>query len=1831
MKATWAALTFALALIAPGAATATLTVTPVTWNVIGLDSNAPASGPRHFPVGARVCSDVATTNVNVAFVWDSANPNVDLRPGSLGALVLPSIGAGACADAYFEVEVAPVAAAFDTTRRYHIAATDSSGTASTPQPRELYVEHLISQNRNAVTGIKVDGASIPPGGSVGLVVGNTYTIELDGGTATQGYNQFESFINFSNAIFQILSVQTTYSANNSPYVGNPNDKLYADACLWENHPASANYRSCVGGDFKAGGQNVVTVYTLRIVGGGGTSQALSTLLYDFSGSSYHYNADFGVRGVIANIVDPTAVDFAKTFAPSATAAGGTSTLTFTITNPGAGAISGLNFSDSLPAVGGGQMVVASPATFSTSGCGAPVFAPVAGAASVAFANGSVAGNGTCTVSVRVSVPSAPTTGTYANTSNALFVGSVNTGKVASAALALSAASPGASSCGLTLAQWTMPPAQGTAVPPAFSSKASDVASAVAAAGSNITNTIDTAIGNPVNAWEGHGWSNSATPGANDYLQFAVTTSNYTAVTFSVDVARSAQGPTSMQLSYSTDGVTFIPYGGAQTVGTTFTTFSPALPGPANASGLTYFRVIGYSAANSGTNARMFVDNVTIGGCQTVQPPTLTKGFAPNPIAVGGVATLTFTLANPNATSLSGLQFTDTLPAGTQVAAVPSSTTNCAGSPTWAPTAGATALAFGQVTGATLAAGGACTVSVDVTATTTGPHVNVSGFVSSTEGGTNSTGTGSASATLTANAPPTLRKDFAPNPVATNQVSMLTFTITNPNAGGALNGVAFNDTYPSGLVNANPLVPAVTNTCAGTVTATAGGNGIQLSGGSVAAGGSCTIEVPVTAASVGTYANTSGPISDAAAGTGNAASATLTVNAPAPSIRLSKKVGASPTGPWLNFLVVAPASNVYYQFIVENTGDVALNPFSVSDPILAGTAADPATCVWQTANVPPTLPALPAASPTLDPTATCVVGPVPAIVGNVTNTATAHGTFGGNDVVSLPMQASYLGAPPIFSLVKEIAATATGPWSASITVGAGADVYYRFTLANNGALPLSTIGVSDPLISTASCAYVDPLPVGASSVCTVGPATAAGAPGSTTVNTATASGTNGSTFTTPPASASYAITPGSADLAITKSDGVTSLVPGSTTSYTLSVQNNGPDAVTGAVLADPVAAGLSKTAVTCSATPGQCVAAPSVAQLESGFALPALPSGATYEIVVTANVIATGGTVTNTATITTPAGIGDPVPANNQAGDTDTVAGTADLAIAKSNGVSALTSGTSTAYTITVTNNGPDAVTGALLSDAVAPGLTKTSVACSASPGQCATPPTIAELEAGFPLPALASGATYEIVVTATVTAPSGTVTNVATVASPAGFTDATPANNSASDSDAVISSVILADVSINNSDGVSSVTAGGATIYTIVATNNGPTAVSGATVTDVLPAEIAGATWTCVGSAGGLCPASGSGSINAIVDLPVGASVTFTLTAQIASAAAGTLVTTAQIAVPAGISDPTPGNNVATDIDGIGAEADLAVTKTDSASAVIGGTSTAYTITVTNNGPSQVTAAMLTDAAAPGLSKVAVACSATPGQCTSAPSAGQLEAGFALPVLASGATYQIVVTANVTAGSGNVTNTATVAPPVGVSDPTPGNNAATDTDSVSSPALVADLAIVKTNAGSALVPGGSTVYVITVTNNGPAEVTNASVTDIAPAGLTLGSWTCAVTAPGSGGSVTTACGAANGFGNLETTVTMKAGAVIAYTVQATVGATVSGSITNVATVSAPPGVLDPTSGNATSAVTVPVGQAATRPQPIPTLSTWGLMALSLLLAAGAIGSRRSRRLERSRN
>ena len=396
-------------------AATTLTVTPLTWNIIGLDSNNVNVGPNHFPIGARVCNTGAAvaTNVIATLVWDSANALINIRPGTSTSLSVSSLAIGACTDFYFEVEVTRNVSTYNTTRRYHIAVTADAGatTGSTTTPRELFVEHLVSQSRNTVSDVQYGTSlasltSVANGGTMVLTIGNTYYIKLVGATATNGYEQIESFINFPNTVFQILSVSTTYTADTSPYLSSPNDRLYGDACLWENDPNSPNYRAC-NGVGKAGGGTTV-IYQVRILSVGSTNpEPLSTLIYDFSGSSYHYNADFGVSTRYAYILDPSAITISKNFSPDPTTVGGVSTLTFTLTNPTPVTLSGLNFTDTLPTAPG-AMVVASTPSAMTTGCGSPTFAPGAGATSLSFSNGSLAPNSSCTVQVNVTVPATGT-------------------------------------------------------------------------------------------------------------------------------------------------------------------------------------------------------------------------------------------------------------------------------------------------------------------------------------------------------------------------------------------------------------------------------------------------------------------------------------------------------------------------------------------------------------------------------------------------------------------------------------------------------------------------------------------------------------------------------------------------------------------------------------------------------------------------------------------------------------------------------------------------------------------------------------------------------------------------------------------------------------------------------------------------------------------------------------------------------------------------------------------------------------------------------------------------------------------------------------------------------------------------------------------------------------------------------------------------------------------------------------------------------------------------------------------------------------------------------
>ena len=135
---------------------------------------------------------------------------------------------------------------------------------------------------------------------------------------------------------------------------------------------------------------------------------------------------------------------------------------------------------------------------------------------------------------------------------------------------------------------------------------------------------------------------------------------------------------------------------------------------------------------------------------------------------------------------------------------------------------------------------------------------------------------SAATTVTVVSPPTISKSFSPPSIQLNGSTSLSFTVTNPNATVSLTGVAFTDTLPAGLVVATPNGLSG-NIGGGTISATAGSNTISLSGATLAAGASGMFSVNVIATSVGTKVNTTSAVTSIEGGTGNTASASLTVN------------------------------------------------------------------------------------------------------------------------------------------------------------------------------------------------------------------------------------------------------------------------------------------------------------------------------------------------------------------------------------------------------------------------------------------------------------------------------------------------------------------------------------------------------------------------------------------------------------------------------------------------------------------------------------------------------------------------------------------------------------------------------------------------------------------------------------------------------------------------------------------------------------------------------------------------------------------------------------------
>ena len=505
------------------------------------------------------------------------------------------------------------------------------------------------------------------------------------------------------------------------------------------------------------------------------------------------------------------IGISKTFSPSIIGLGGTSTITFTLNNQSGGNRTNVRFTDNFPS----GMTISSPVT-TTNTCGGTLQNSGGGTlqsgnTDVRLYRGYMPNGGTCTITLQVTTNA---TGTYANTSTGVTAQNVNTGPPSNTAVltvvnmptiseAFSPAETGVN--GVSTLAFTLTNPNGTAL---TNANFTDTLSGMNIASAVIGGTCPNASNSPALA-----------VGATS-LNLTVPNLLPGSCTVTVQVASSAAG----NYTNGASGVT-----------------TDQTPAPGTASNAAALSVVGTS---------------------------LIKTFSPASIQAGGSSVMTFTVANGSGNpAQNGLAFTETLPANVTIVS-PVAASQCGGTVT---SPGANTLTF---SGGSISAGIAnCTITANVTSSLSGTYHNASSNISGASAGMD-TSQVNATLTVTALYPPEVSKSFAPAQISVNGTSVLTITLTNPNAFN-IAGAAFTDTYPANMINTN-TPNGITNCTGGTITAAANGSSLSLSGGTIPANSSCTVTVNVTSGTAGNYTNNTGPVTATNAGTGISASATLTV-------------------------------------------------------------------------------------------------------------------------------------------------------------------------------------------------------------------------------------------------------------------------------------------------------------------------------------------------------------------------------------------------------------------------------------------------------------------------------------------------------------------------------------------------------------------------------------------------------------------------------------------------------------------------------------------------------------------------------------------------------------------------------------------------------------------------------------------------------------------------------------------------------------------------------------------------------------------------------------------
>ncbi|HEX7150879.1 MAG TPA: IPTL-CTERM sorting domain-containing protein [Thermoanaerobaculia bacterium] len=492
---------------------------------------------------------------------------------------------------------------------------------------------------------------------------------------------------------------------------------------------------------------------------------------------------------------------------------------------------------------------------------------------------------------------------------------------------------------------------------------------------------------------------------------------------------------------------------------------------------------------------------------------------------------------------------------------------------------------------------------------------------------------------------------------------------------------------------------------------------------------------------------------------------------------------------------------------------------------------------------------------------------------------------------------------------------------------GEPITYNISTTNNGPDAASNVTVTDVLDAallfqsitapagwncttpavgtngTVTCSIAS-LPNGTTANFTLVTTVAPNATGAIT-NSATVGG--GGTDPTPgngSGSSGSVVIAGDSDLGVTKTTTATDVAQGGTISYTINVTNAGPDAAASAVMTDVLPASLLFQSI--AAPAGWTCTTPAVGAngtVTCNAATLANGATATFTLVATVAPSATG-TITNTATAGHSGTDGNPGNSTGASAPTPiVVVENADLSVDKTTTATTAAPGGTFSYTISLTNNGPDAAANVVMTDILPADLQFVSINAPAG-FTCVNPAVNTNGTVTCSAATLANGTTaiFTLTVRVSPSATSGTVTNGVTVTS--ATDDGTPGNDS-DNAPAVPIAPAEADLSITKSTASTTATTGSNVTYTITVSNNGPTAATNVVVSDDLPA---GLTFVSATPSQGTCNASDPISCN-LGTLANGASATVTVVANV-SATGGTIANTAS--VDGAETDPNGGNNSST-------------------------------------------------------------------------------------------------------------------------------------------------------------------------------------------------------------------------------------------------------------------------------------------------------------------------------